>query len=89
MFSDNSNFETPKLAPNSSSDVKVVEIRPYPGVNETGPLSKINVSRFLLIFRLEEVFLSQENVNGGFVMFQGQSGKLFHPNPGKLGILQF
>ena len=37
MFSDDYSIANPKLTPNSSSDVKVIEIPPYPGVNGTGP----------------------------------------------------
>ena len=38
MFSDDYKVANPKLTPNSSSDVKVIEITPYLGVNGTGPL---------------------------------------------------
>ena len=34
------NIANPKLAPNLSSDVKVVEVTPYQGVNGTGSLFK-------------------------------------------------
>ena len=37
MFSDDYSIANPKLTPNSSSDIKVIEITPYPGVNGTGP----------------------------------------------------
>ena len=37
MFSVDNNFANPTLAPNSSSDVKVIEIMPYLAVNGTGP----------------------------------------------------
>ena len=38
MFSDDYNVANPRLAPNSSSDVKAIEITPYPELNGTGPL---------------------------------------------------
>ena len=38
MFSDGNNFGDRKLAPNSSSNVKVIKIMLYPGVDGTGPL---------------------------------------------------
>ena len=41
MFSDDYNNAHPKLAPNSSSDVKVIEITPYLGENGTGPFTTI------------------------------------------------
>ena len=44
MFCDNINFANRKLAPNSSSEVKVIEKAPYSGVNVTGPLLRyINI----------------------------------------------
>ena len=41
MFSDEYYVASPKSAPNSSTDVKVNEITPYPGVNGTGPVQVI------------------------------------------------
>ena len=43
VFSDDYKVANPKLAPNSSSDVKVIEIMPYPGVNGTGPLGTLRM----------------------------------------------
>ena len=36
MFSDDNNFPNPKLTPNSASDVKVIEVTLYSGVDGTG-----------------------------------------------------
>ena len=41
VFSDDYNVTNPKLAPNSSSDVKFIEMTPYPGVSGTGPFTTI------------------------------------------------
>ena len=38
MFSDDNNFANPQLAPKSSSEVKVIKMTPYPGINATGPV---------------------------------------------------
>ena len=48
MFPDDYNVANPKLAPNSSSDVKVIEMTPYPGVNGTGPLNRNGQKSHLL-----------------------------------------
>ena len=39
MFSDDSYFSDPKVAPSSSPDVKVIEIMSYLRVNGTGPFA--------------------------------------------------
>ena len=45
MFSVDNNFANPELAPNPSSDVKGIEITPYPRANETGTLSFVSNRR--------------------------------------------
>ena len=45
MFSDDSNFANPKFAPNWSSDIKVIEIIPYPEVNGTSKQSFFTLNR--------------------------------------------
>ena len=53
MFSDDYNFANPKLASNSSSNLKVIEKTPYPGVNRAGHLGNclqnIKIMGFLIL----------------------------------------
>ena len=47
MFSDGHNFANPDLAPNSSSDLKVIKITPNLVVNGTGALQQLMYCKIL------------------------------------------